>query len=114
MSAYCLPSCDPLANDCGANSECVWANSTFSCVDAGAEAPAGAPCGIANDCGSGLLCMTSESLAGCVADSCCTPFCSVMAGAAACQLLDPGYVCEPFFMQAPSGYEDLGVCMLAP
>lgn len=114
IPVYCVQLCNPLASDCEAGSVCGWTGSTFTCVAASGGAQAGEPCAALDDCGDGLQCMASEFLSDCADVSCCTPYCSLMAGDDACQLIDPNYVCVPFFMQPPPGYEDLGVCGLAP
>ncbi|WP_106087811.1 hypothetical protein [Enhygromyxa salina] len=112
--SVCVQECDPLADNCGAGSECVWTGSLFTCIDEGEAAAAGEACMFVNDCASGLLCANSQAVDGCADDGCCTPFCSLMAGDGPCQMLNPAHSCEPFFMRAPIGYEDVGACVLAP
>ncbi|MFY0534503.1 hypothetical protein [Nannocystis pusilla] len=113
----CLPDCDPLAQDCPAGDECIPLpdTETFVCVlDAsGAEGQAFDPCEFANACDPGLLCLPSEMASECdpMVAGCCLPFCDVSA-ANSCPGV--GQDCLAYFdpMQAPAGFEDVGVCGL--
>jgi hypothetical protein len=111
---HCVELCDPLAAACEPSSVCAWLDSVFTCVEAGAGAEAEQPCMSQNDCGSGLMCAPADTLSNCAGEACCTPYCSLAAGDEPCAQLDPEYGCEPFFVEPPSGYEDLGVCLLQP
>ncbi|PRP99954.1 hypothetical protein [Enhygromyxa salina] len=109
----CVQRCVPLASDCGVGLECAWTNPDFSCVLEGAGHGVGEPCSLVNDCASELLCVEGLSLTSCAGDECCAAYCTVAAGDGPCQAIDPDYACIPFFEDPPpSGFEDLGVCVL--
>jgi hypothetical protein len=124
----CLPTCDPLAQDCEVYESCLphdndldsacitdadcfpmTANGGFVCVyslDLGyAE-----PCSYVNECGAGLFCAWHGLVAGCLTEACCTEI---------CDLSDPvctgaNMECVPLYEpnEAPEGYENVGGCML--
>ncbi|KIG18364.1 hypothetical protein DB30_00649 [Enhygromyxa salina] len=110
--SLCVQACDPLINDCGAGSECVWTGSLFGCVDEGESVPADQACMFVNDCDASLACVGADAVADCAGDGCCTPYCNLLDGDGPCQMVNPAHVCEPFFMEAPPGYEDVGVCVV--
>ena len=112
----CLPSCDPLAQDCPNGDLCI--NNpqdplSFVCVlDAGGdEGQVFDPCEFANACDPGLLCLIPELAAECdpQALGCCLPFCDLSLPNA-CP--GQGQQCLPWFEQgqAPPGLENVGVC----
>jgi hypothetical protein len=111
----CIPTCDPILQDCGEGLACYWANNGFNCIFTTQDIPPGEPCGFINDCIVGSGCTTAEALPNCVGAACCSPFCELGAGDLTCEVL-PGTTCVPFFEQgmAPPGYEDVGVCILPP
>jgi hypothetical protein len=109
--SVCVPSCDPLLQDCGADLACYYANEAFACLPTTDEIPTGEPCEFSNQCAAGNLCAPGAALPSCNGDYCCT---------ALCNLVDPicsqvGTACESVYLegQAPPGYEDVGIC-LAP
>jgi hypothetical protein len=114
----CLPSCDPLAQDCEAANDLCIPNpdgNGYSCVlDAsGQMAPYGTPCNYINVCNKGLLCIDGAGVpeAECAsAAGCCSPMCSISSGDA-CP--GQGQTCEPVFDPQPPGFEDVGVCTIA-
>ncbi|MBK7825980.1 hypothetical protein [Nannocystis sp.] len=79
----CLPDCNPLADDCGANEVCIaWGGlDSFLCVVDAAPYDSGQafdPCEFVNVCDPGLACVDTAIVgAGCDPGSvgCCTPFC---------------------------------------
>jgi hypothetical protein len=107
----CVPTCDPLLQDCGPGTACYWHETIFICIFTSQEVPLGEPCGYINDCAGGLACMPNEVVPNCGSTSCCASYCSLME-AAPCEAM--GAECSPFFDQgmAPLGYEDVGVCIL--
>jgi hypothetical protein len=107
----CVSTCDPLMQDCGPGLACYWANTAFFCLFTTQDIPLGEPCGYPNDCAGGLVCLTADVLPNCDGSSCCGSFCSVMEGAACPEM---GTECSAFFEEgmAPSGYEDVGICIL--
>jgi hypothetical protein len=108
---YCIESCNPLADTCGSDRLCTWTGTVFTCVSTGAEAVVGEACQMPNDCMSGSLCVNGGLLEDC-ATACCAEYCDLLAGNGPCQAIQPNYVCEPFFMEAPPEYENVGVCSL--
>jgi hypothetical protein len=111
--SFCIPTCDPLAQDCGAGLGCFWANNGFNCIFTTQDLALGEPCGYINDCAAGLGCLTAEVFPACAGAACCGAWCDVALGDAPCEIM-PGTVCEPFFEDgmAPPGYEQVGVCIL--
>jgi hypothetical protein len=114
----CLPTCDPLAQDCeNTDNLCLPtpASDGYYCVlDASQQmAPYGAPCSYLNGCNTGLLCVDPAGVPEpeCAsAWGCCSPMCS-LAAAEPCP--GAGQTCEPVFDPQPPGYEDVGVCIIA-
>jgi hypothetical protein len=112
----CVPACDPLLQDCEQGTGCYSSGVIFGCVFVpSASLSVGEPCQDLNDCAPGLQCTEAEALPSCAGEACCTSFCEIGLGDAACDLL-PDTVCMPFFEQgmAPAGYEHVGVCILPP
>lgn len=114
----CLPSCDPLLQDCADGDECIPSNDTFVCVVDSSEdfGGAGDPCEYLNVCDPGLMCAAAELVPNCNgASGCCTPFCDVTDAGASMDCANTVGIeaeCLPYFEegQAPPGYEDVGVC----
>jgi hypothetical protein len=111
--AFCVITCDPVAQDCGPGLGCYWANAAFECTFTTQNIPAGEPCGLVNDCAPGLLCASSELLPTCSDTACCTRFCYLSLGDSQCDAT-PGTVCVSFFEEgmSPPGEEDIGVCIV--
>ncbi|MFZ6181019.1 hypothetical protein [Nannocystis pusilla] len=113
----CLPDCDPLLQNCAGADLCIPLPNTdsFVCVlDAsGAEGQEFDACEFANACDKGLICADPSSASECdpMATGCCIPFCDVT-DPSFCQGVDQE--CLPWFapMQAPPGYQNVGVCGL--
>jgi hypothetical protein len=105
IPTYCRPFCDPLAQDCEEGTACYWATDSFQCVFTTQDIPVGQPCGFVNDCAAGLICDATEDLPACVGSACCTAFCDLEVGDAACEAALPGSECVPF-------YENVGTCGL--
>ena len=112
----CIPTCDPIIQDCGEGLACFWANGNFNCIFTTQDIPAGQPCGFINDCAAGLLCLAAEAVPGCEGVACCSGFCDLNLGDGPCEALLPGTVCASFFEEgmAPAGYEHVGLCLLPP
>jgi hypothetical protein len=109
--AFCVVTCDPLAQDCGAGLGCYWANVEFHCLPATQNVPEGQPCGFYNDCAPGLVCLPTEVLPACAGSACCGRWCNHDLGDAQCETT-PGTTCELFFQEGttPPGQEHIGVC----
>lgn len=108
----CLPTCDPLINDCPVGCGCYATDSRFQCVPDASGPDLGAfgdPCEFTNGCDPGLSC-TSQEYVDCEGASCCTYFCSLEN-----QDTCPGeHVCRSIYAegQAPPESEDVGMCLL--
>lgn len=107
----CLSTCDPLMQACSPGLACYWGNSDFYCLSTTQDVALGEPCGFTNDCAGGLVCLAADVLPNCNGTACCASFCSVMAAQPCAQM---GTECSAFFEEGmvPSGYEDVGACML--
>ncbi len=102
----CLPTCDPLLQDCDDPADlCIPNGDSFTCVlDAGGEqGQANDPCEFVNVCDPGLMCLHPATVsAACdpAAGGCCTPFCKFPGGAcpnpdqSCVQWFDPGQLPE--------------------
>lgn len=112
----CLPSCDPLVQDCATDEEtCVpdTHNPHFLCVPLPDGVPPGQqfePCEFVNQCAPGLVCLDPKVAAECDQNEigCCVPYCDTT------QPNDcpgAGQECVPWFEQdPPPAHVDLGVC----
>ena len=110
----CIPTCDPLEQDCFEGTACYWIGYDFSCVfTAGDGIPLGQPCAYINDCEAGLMCVDAAALTTCEGPSCCTTFCNLELGDEPCAEL-PGTACVSLFPpgEAPPSYEHIGVCVV--
>ncbi len=114
----CLPSCDPLLQDCADGQACYWlpADGGFVCVQdvSGELGAAGDPCDgfVLNRCDPGLQCTPAEAVPGCTdATSCCSPFCDLEEPNPGCLAAQE---CIALFEEgdAPPGTEDYGVCAI--
>jgi len=109
----CVPSCDPLAQDCAEPRQaCLYGGEDvgFACAASGAAMP-GEPCENNASCIGGSTCVDSMSVDAEACDGgtpgCCAPFCSLSG--------DPcpeGSDCVALFDEPPAPqYEDLGACV---
>jgi hypothetical protein len=103
----CRPICDPLMPEgCNAVERCTLSHdgqSDFACVLGGAVAD-GEVCDHHQQCDSGL-CVLDESLLECAGESCCSPWCDLMAPNCAM-----GLECVPVEVDDPNS--TVGVCAL--
>ncbi len=116
----CMDQCDPLLQNC---SQPGWhcipdtptesGQSGFLCTPPPPGTPAGMfdACALANQCEPGLVCVTDDRVPGCTFASCCTAYCDLDDGDAACQELDPNMVCTDWMSPDPS-WENVGACTL--
>lgn len=115
----CLPTCDPLLQDCENTQVCVPNpfGADFLCATdaSGSGGEVFDACEFLNACKPGLACLASELAAECDpnASGCCLPFCDLN--------LPPdcpgqGQQCVGWFPpgEAPAGVEDVGVCVIPP
>jgi hypothetical protein len=106
----CVPSCDPLLQDCEAGSACHWGGDVFECMPETANLQLGEACGGVDECGAGLTCIDAAVLPDCAGASCCAAYCDVMAPD--CQQM--GTECVQYFDPSPPAYENVGVCVVPP
>jgi hypothetical protein len=109
----CLVGCDPLLQDCPEGQGCIdTPNQSFICFndasgDMGGDGDPCPPEDGENSCDPGMWC--GPNSAGCVDVNCCTPYCDITDGS--CPQPDE---CVSFFgdpMNAPPGFENVGVCV---
>lgn len=107
---FCIPTCDPLVQDCGEGDGCYWHGSDFVCLGTSADVPIGEPCnGFFNECAKGNAC--TDLVLGCASSMCCTNLCDMNLGDEQCAAL-PGTTCKPFHAQglALPDFEHVGAC----
>jgi hypothetical protein len=114
--AICLPTCEPLTQNCPGDDLCLPVSGTYLCVlDASGDLGAAFdPCEFANQCDKGLLCAEPTAAPECDqgATGCCVPMCSIAAGDELCPGV--GQQCVPIYDPPMSGCEDVGSCMVMP
>ena len=115
----CLPSCDPLLQDCADGQACYGIDQAFVCApDASGEMGMfGDPCEYINACDPGLACLNAEGVPGCAGSAgCCTSHCDLTDpnASANCEGAAGGQECMAWFEEgaAPPGYEDVGICFI--
>ncbi len=113
----CLPTCDPLAQDCGPSQGCYPIGDAWSCVPNASNEGGGygEPCAFINVCNPGLVCVDAVTVPNCTAGACCSELCDTSdpAGDAQCTGAPQGQFCASWYGGgAPSGFEDLGICTL--
>lgn len=113
----CLPTCDPILQDCSDGQACYPIDDSFVCAPDASGEDQGAdndPCEFINACDPGNICVNPDIVDGCPAGSagCCQAVCDLSeAMPAGCTGSE---TCEPWFEEGnvPPGYEDVGVCAL--
>jgi hypothetical protein len=116
----CLPSCDPLAQDCDEGQACYGVGPSFICAPNASGADLGNygdPCEYLNVCNPGLFCAGAAGVPGCQgSQGCCSEFCSLSHpdGNEQCTGSGGGQNCVPWFEdgQAPPAYLDVGGCVI--
>jgi len=107
----CLPSCNPLIDDCDEDQVCAPGESDFGCVPQGDPVPNGEPCDLHDQCVAGSSCIDGE-LADCGEESCCSAYCdlAVPNPHAVC---GDGKVCAAWFEpgRGPPALQSLGICV---
>jgi hypothetical protein len=109
--SLCLPTCDPLLQNCAAGDQCAPLGLDFLCVPdaSGGQGAVFDACEFVNGCDPGLACLTPEAAPQCEGDlGCCMPFCDLEAPPDC----PPATECVPWFEegQAPAGLASVGVC----
>ncbi len=115
----CLPSCDPLLQDCQDGNACYPVDDAFVCGpdESGEMGLFGDPCEFINVCDAGLFCAPADVVPDCTATQrCCTSFCDLGEPdpGASCPGAAGGQDCVPWFDegQAPPGFDDVGACAI--
>ena len=118
----CLPSCDPLVQDCPGDDLCLPYNDTFICVLDGSGADTGKaldPCEFANACDKGHLCLNPSASGKCDANAggCCMPLCDLadqMAADEGCKAVADDTSCVSLYEEgtAPPDFETVGYCVI--
>jgi hypothetical protein len=113
----CLPTCDPIGQDCGDGQGCyAWSESFVCAPDAsGAGGAPGEPCEGINACDPGTMCTTGDAVPDCEDAGCCSPYC-VVGDDTPCAAV-PGTTCVAIFEDggAPGCVPaNVGVCALLP
>ncbi|NVB37301.1 ribulose phosphate epimerase [Pseudenhygromyxa sp. WMMC2535] len=106
----CLPSCDPLLQDCSIEgTACYFDGELFNCDPAG-EIAENSECGYINDCFPGGICLDASVFPDCSGAACCGAYCDL--DDPTCSL--DGTECVAFWEEgeAPPGQENLGLCIL--
>ncbi len=108
--ALCLPTCDPLVQDCADGQACYAGNEAFNCVFTSSNHALGEACEFVNDCALGSLCIDAAALPTCAGGACCAAYCDLATPSCA----TAGTECSAVFElgSAPLGLEDLGVCLV--
>lgn len=112
----CLPTCNPLMQDCTVGEGCFPLGDGFVCApDASAGmGEHGDPCAFINACAPGNMCLSPDAHSACASRTgCCTSVCDVTAmdPDGLCAAFDPGQTCLPYYAKAQvPGLEDVGVC----
>lgn len=76
-AAFCLPPCDPFADECSPGYACTLVGETLACMPAASQTAAlGQPCEHPNECGSARACVDA-----CAGEHCCVEFCDLQAPA---------------------------------
>jgi hypothetical protein len=110
----CLPTCDPLLQDCLNGDVCIPYMSEFVCVPdaSGEDGQEFDPCEYINACDPGLTCGDPGTALECdpMAGGCCVAFCDVTAMPLECVGMNAE--CLPWYGMdmPPPGYENVGVC----
>lgn len=114
----CLPTCDPLTQNCAEGQACYPIDNSFVCAPDASGEDQGAdndPCEFINACDMGNICVNPAIVQGCPAGSggCCQNVCDLSADPAD-QGCDTMETCEPWFEEGmvTPGFEDVGVCAL--
>ncbi len=113
LIVLCLPTCDPIIQDCPDGLGCYPVDAGFFCAPdgSGAGGAQGDPCTSINGCDPSLMCVNAAAYGPlCGAAACCTAFCNVDDGDT-CPV--GAQECVSFFADgmAPPGFEEVGVCV---
>ena len=108
----CLPTCNPLLQDCRQGRGCYGMPDRFICTPDASGNALNEPCEYHNVCSPGLQCLSIDGPP-CPDDAiaCCRPFCRLGEMGSPCAALEE---CVPWFDDgdAPARWEDVGYCAL--
>ncbi len=116
----CLPTCDPLLQDCGDTEACYPVNGVFTCAP-DASGPElglfGDPCEAINACDAGLFCAAAEVVPNCQGSlGCCSDFCDLdsIDPTDECSGAGEGQECLAWYEDgdAPPGAQNIGACAI--
>jgi hypothetical protein len=115
----CLPTCDPLLQDCTDGNACYPLGDAFVCApDASGESGTyGEACEYLNVCDPGLFCANAAVVPDCQgSQGCCSEYCEFddPEASANCSGSAGGQECVAYFAEgmAPPGFENIGVCAI--
>ena len=113
IPVLCMPTCDPLGDDCG-DELCVPNNEDFFCVGAAGGAAVGEACDFPNGCVEGAACVDPAAVPDCSMTGlgCCASWCDLMDADpdAGCAM---GTTCQPWFLAPPpKEWAHVGVCVV--
>ncbi|MGH1343137.1 MAG: hypothetical protein ACRBN8_16385 [Nannocystales bacterium] len=108
--SLCLPTCDPLMDECGDGEGCYPFDNRFLCTVDGSGTGGGLfeSCEFVNGCEPGTACVAGDLSAACDSAACCTPFCDMTAPDCPDAL-----VCFPWYEKGtppPGTNANVGVC----
>lgn len=113
----CLPTCDPLIQNCADGQACYPIDDSFVCAPDASGEDQGAdndPCEFINACDEGNICVNPDIVDGCPPGSagCCQAVCDLTE--AMPEGCTGSETCVSWFEEGnvPPGYEDVGVCAL--
>lgn len=119
---FCVPKCNPVLDDCGAEHVCVPHGDQWMCAwdSSGDTGAYGDSCEYVGACDPGLVCVGSPAVPPGLpcegATGCCTEICDATdpRGDAQCTGAVEGQTCQPWYEvgTAPVGLEGVGVCAL--
>ena len=113
----CLPTCDPLLQDCDDGQACYPVLQNFTCAP-DASGPLGLfgdPCEFVNVCDPGLFCADAAVVPNCTGSvGCCNDFCDIddPGGDSQCTGAAAGQMCVPWDPPPGPGLESVGACLL--
>jgi hypothetical protein len=98
----CLPTCDPLLQNCPAGAGCYLGTGDFFVCGDAIEPTIGleAPCDLQWSCAPGSACIVATALPECGGEGCCTAYCDTTLP----EPCGPARVCNPLFEGSLAGF----------
>ena len=107
--SLCVPTCDPLLQDCDRGYACIPNAGEFTCTPAAnvGDGGFGAACEYSLQCQAGFACIEGQLIPGCDGVGCCSPFCDLEM-----PVCPQDLTCQPWFEGGlePPALPFLGVC----